>query len=60
MQAWKCQSNILSVIIFVRTILTIKIGYRLIVCIYHDQLFAEPTTTIPNKILFILSRYVGI
>ena len=60
MQAWKCQSNILNVIPYVRTLLTIKIVYRLNVSIYHDQLFAEPTTTIPNKILFILSRYVGI
>jgi hypothetical protein len=53
MQAWKCQSNILNVILYVRILLTIKIVYRLNVSIYHDQLLAEPTTTIPNKILVI-------
>ena len=60
MQAWKCQSNIINVIPHVRTLLTIKIVYRLNVSIYHDQLFAEPTTTIPSKILFILNRYVDL
>ena len=52
MQAWKCQSNIHNVIPYVRTLLTIKIVYRLNVSIYHDQLFAEPTTTISFWSLF--------